>query len=441
MIINNVIEVLYVSSYKKDSIFSLSLQLYNIKTYNMDFISLFNKLGINDLPFGNFLNSLISLLVVGVLGWISFLFAKKFLAHIILKIAGQTSTDWDNLIFDKKFFRRLGYLISAIVIKIGLSSLDSTFMPIIQKLISVWITFSIVLLFSSILDGINRIWQTYPISKEKPLKIFIQVLMIFVWCVAFIIVISIFTGKSLLILLGGLTAFAAVLILVFQDSILGFVAGIQLSANNMVRIGDWIVMPSRGADGDVLEINLTTVKVQNWDKTITTIPTHKLVSESFTNWRGMQESKGRRIKRSVNIDINTIHYLNKEEINKLMGSELLKIYLEKKLKELEEFNSKQNAKLDKRQLTNIGTFREYLESWLKQNPDIELDMTHMVRQLQPTATGVPIEVYCFSSKQEWVKYERVQADIFDHVFAVMGLFNLKAFQYSASSVIVEEYNI
>lgn len=403
----------------------------------MDFTSLFNSMGINSQGLIIFLNTILSILIIGIVGWIAYLVARKFLAHIVLKIAGQTSTDWDNLLFDKLFFRRLGILIAAIVIKIGLTSLDWEYMNIIQKLISTWITFASVFLFSSILDGINRIWETYPISKEKPLKIFTQVLMIFVWGVALIIVVSIFTGKSLIILLGGLTAFAAVLILVFQDSILGFVAGIQLSANNMVRIGDWIVMPNRGVDGDVLEINLTTVKVQNWDKTITTIPTHKLVSESFTNWRGMQESKGRRIKRSINIDINTIHYLSQQEIETLKESEFLNHYLDKKLSDIEKHNAKHNTPLDKRMLTNIGTFREYLESWLNNNPNLNLEMTHMVRQLQPTATGVPIEIYCFSAKQDWIEYERVQSDIFDHVFAVMKVFNLKPFQYSSNTIIAE----
>jgi len=403
----------------------------------MDFTSLFNSMGINSQGLIIFLNTIVSILIIGIVGWIAYLVARKFLAHIVLKIAGHTSTDWDNLLFDKLFFRRLGILIAAIVIKIGLTSLDWEYMNIIQKLISTWITFASVFLFSSILDGINRIWETYPISKEKPLKIFTQVLMIFVWGVALIIVVSIFTGKSLIILLGGLTAFAAVLILVFQDSILGFVAGIQLSANNMVRIGDWIVMPNRGVDGDVLEINLTTVKVQNWDKTITTIPTHKLVSESFTNWRGMQESKGRRIKRSINIDINTIHYLSQQEIETLKESEFLNHYLDKKLSDIEKHNAKHNTPLDKRMLTNIGTFREYLESWLNNNPNLNLEMTHMVRQLQPTATGVPIEIYCFSAKQDWIEYERVQSDIFDHVFAVMKVFNLKPFQYSSNTIIAE----
>ena len=254
--------------------------------------------------------------------------------------------------------------------------------------------------------------------------------MIFLYCAAVMIVISIYTGQSVVALLGGLAAFAAVLMLIFKDSILGLVAGVQLSANNMVRIGDWIQMPSSGADGDVIEINLITVKVQNWDKTITTIPTYKLVSDSFTNWRGMEESKGRRIKRSINIDIDTIHYLTDEEIDRLEQSDLLRDYMKNKVSELEKFNADRKNLLDERRMTNIGTFREYLEEWLERNPDINLDMTHMVRQLQPGPTGLPLEIYCFSARQKWVEYERVQADIFDHVFAVMELFGLRAFEFS-----------
>ena len=188
----------------------------------------------------------------------------------------------------------------------------------------------------------------------------------------------------------------------------------------------------------MLEINLTTVKVQNWDKTITTIPTYKLVSESFTNWRGMEESEGRRIKRSVNIDVNSIHYLTKGELEVLKKSVLLKGYIEGKVSDLEKFNANRENILDERRLTNIGTFREYLETWLSHNPDINLNMTHMVRQLQPTPTGLPLEIYCFSARQEWVRYEQVQSDIFDHVFAVMDMFNLRAFQYSGNVVSAED---
>lgn len=197
-------------------------------------------------------------------------------------------------------------------------------------------------------------------------------------------------------------------------------------------------MPSRGVDGEVTEIGLTTVKVQNWDKTITTVPTHKLVSESFTNWRGMEESGGRRIKRSVNIDVSSIHYLSDAELATLGSSQLLRRYMEKKLAELAEYNANRASDLDERRLTNIGTFREYMEQWIESNPDINQDMTHMVRQLQPGPTGLPLEIYCFSAKQRWIDYENVQSDLFDHVYAVMPLFNLRAFQYSGEVAAQEQ---
>lgn len=310
-------------------------------------------------------------------------------------------------------------------------------MTAVNKVLDIWIVVAIAMLLTSFMDGINRVYEKKASVKDKPVKIITQVIAVIVWCAVALIVISIFTKESITMLLGGLTAFAAVLMLVFQDPILGFVAGIQLSSNNMVRLGDWIVMPGRGADGEVTEIGLTTVKVQNWDKTITTIPTHKLVSESFTNWRGMEESGGRRIKRSINIDISSIHYLSEAQLEELTASELLHDYMVQKIAEIRAYNAANGTSgLDERRLTNIGTFREYLETWIDHNPNINRDMTHMVRQLQPGPTGMPLEIYCFSARQQWIDYENVQSDIFDHVYAVMPLFGLRAYQYSG--VMVQE---
>ena len=400
----------------------------------MDLTSLLNKIGIESEQWILFINETAVILIVGIIGYLAYIIAKKWLAKLVIKITGKTSYQWDNLMFTPKFFSRLGLLIAPITVLTALSTIGWMHTGILSKFTHVWLTITAVMMVSVIAEGANRIYESYPISKDKPIKVFVQIILIFLWCAAVMVIISIFTGKSVTILLGGLTAFAAVLMLIFQDSILGFVASIQLNANNMVSVGDWIVMPSRGVDGDVIEINLTTVKVQNWDKTITTIPTHKLVAESFTNWRGMDESGGRRIKRSISIDIATIHYLSSEEIESLRNSSLLKTYMEGKIKELEEFNTSRSANIDKRRLTNIGIFREYLESWIASNPNINQNMTHMVRQLQPGPTGVPLEIYCFSALQGWIDYERVQSDIFDHVFAVLDLFSLRAFQYSGSIV-------
>lgn len=373
----------------------------------------------------------VTLLIVALLGWIAYIIAKKWLAKLVMKIAGKTEAKWDDLLFDQRFFNRLGQLIAAIVIAIALSTIEAKSMLVINKFLYSWIVIASMFLVSSVLDGGVRIYNTYEFSKDRPISVFVQVIKIFLWCAVLLILVSIFTGKSVMALLAGLAAATAVLMLIFQDSILGFVAGIQLSANNMVRVGDWIVMPGRNLDGDVLEINLTTVKVQNFDKTITTVPTHKLVTESFTNWRGMQDSGGRRIKRSVNIDVNSIRELNEEDIERLRNSDLLRDYMKDKKNEITEFNIERDE-LDRRRLTNIGTFRRYFQSWLRNNPNINQEMNCMVRQLQPGPTGLPLEVYCFTATTAWLVYEDIQSDVFDHLYSVLELFGLEAFQYSGT---------
>ena len=372
-----------------------------------------------------------------IFGYISYFLVNKPIAIVALKIIKITRFKWDDLLFDRKTFNRLALFVFPLVSKFFLTGLEWKYTAAATKILDVWMIFAFVAIISAFLYGLDNVYMSYSKYRNKPIKVFIQVVEIFLYCGAIIVIIGIFTDKDVSTLLAGLTAFAAVLMLIFKDSILGLVAGVQLSANDMVRLGDWISMPSSGADGDVTEIGLTTVKVQNFDKTITTIPTYKLVSESFTNWRGMEESKGRRIKRSINVDVSSIHYLTEEEISTLRESSLLNSYMQNKLEELDEFNASRN-RLDARKLTNVGTFREYLESWLASNPNINQEMTHMVRQLQPTPTGLPIEIYCFSARQRWIDYENVQSDLFDHVFAVMELFNLKAFQFSTNSIPVSK---
>ena len=292
-----------------------------------------------------------------------------------------------------------------------------------------WILVVAGFVIVAVLDAINRIYDSYPIAKDRPIRVFVQVIKIFVISAIIITIVSEFIGESPRNLLVGLGAFAAGLMLIFKDAILGFVAGVQLLANQMVRIGDWIVMPSNNANGTVLEINLYTVKVQNWDMTITTIPTYQLVSDSFTNWRGMEEAAGRRIMRYINIDMLSVHFLSDEEIDTLRKSIVLKGYIEDMLPKLNEQNEGKSDVLDERRLTNLGVFRQYAVRKLETNPDLNMNMTYMVRQLQPTATGIPLEIYCFSRKQEWVAYEKVQSDIFDHLLAVIPYFNLRIYQY------------
>ncbi len=403
----------------------------------MNLNSLLERFGLQEGRLTETVNILFTMLVVSLIGWVAYVAAKKLLPRLVRRIAGTTRHQWSEWLLDQRFFNRLALLFMPIVLRAGLSPIQWKHMPTINRLLDIWIVVASALLASAFLGGINRVYEKMANVRDKPVKIITQVIAVVIWCAVVLIIISIFTHESLAVLLGGLTAFAAVLMLVFQDPILGFVAGIQLSSNNMVRLGDWIVMPSRGVDGEVREIGLTTVKVQNWDKTITTIPTHKLVSESFTNWRGMEESGGRRIKRSVNIDVASIHYLSDEELATLGASQLLHRYMEKKLAVLASYNANRASDLDERRLTNIGTFREYMEQWIENNPDIHQGMTHMVRQLQPGPTGLPIEIYCFSARQSWIDYENVQSDLFDHIYAVMPLFNLRAFQYSGEMAVPE----
>lgn len=400
----------------------------------MDINGILNKIGVESESMISLIRVVAMFIIVGLIAWLVVVIAKRWLPKLIGRLTLRTKAKWDDYLFDQKFFNSLGGLLVPIVIYIGLSSLEWSGMATVNRLIWVCIVITGTVMLSALLDGITRVFENHASLKDKPIRVFIQIIKIFLWCAVVMVIVSIFSGKSLLVLLGGLTAFAAVLMLIFQDTILGFVAGMQLGSNRMIRVGDWIEMPNGGADGDVIEIGLTTVKVQNWDKTITTIPTHKLVAESFINWRGMQDSGGRRIKRSVNIDVNSIRYLSPEDFKELKNSRMLKDYIGKKIAELTEFNSNRESHLDERRLTNIGTFREYLEVWLANNPDINRDMTHMVRQLQPGPTGLPLEIYCFTATTAWISYENIQSDIFDHVFAIMPLFGLRAFQYSGTVI-------
>ncbi len=375
-------------------------------------------------------NTLGEFVVVVLIALLVTLILRKWLSLLIWKLMQKKPGSWHEVFYRQRFFSKLSYLVAPVACYILLSKFTHwDYADILRRLLDIWLVIVCMVILFSLLEIINRIYDSYPVAKNRPITVFIQVFKVFIYTVAAIVIISILVNKSPEHLLVGVGAFAAVLLLVFRDSILGFVAGVQLIANKMVHIGDWIVMPSNHANGTVLEINLYTVKVQNWDMTISTIPTYQMVSQSFINWRGMQESAGRRIERYVNIDLSTVHFLSGEEIEMFRNSSFLREYIGQMNEVLGNYNKDKNNPIDERQLTNLGIFRQYMEVWLDANPDINKNMTHMVRQLQPTATGVPIEIYCFSLKQEWVSYEKVQSDIFDHVFAVIPHFNLKVFQY------------
>jgi miniconductance mechanosensitive channel len=302
----------------------------------------------------------------------------------------------------------------------------------LENLTQVYMVLVVLLVIDAVLNALHEIYLNLPISRGRHIKGFVQVVKIIFYFIAVIMIISIFSGATPKVLLAGLGTMAAVLILVFRDTILGFVASIQLSANKMVNVGDWIAMPKYNADGDVIDISLTTVKVQNWDKTIATIPTYALVSESFNNWKGMEESGGRRIKRSINIDMKSVKFLDEEQIEKFSKFYVLKEYITKKKKEIKEYNESLNLDIQTvtngRRMTNLGTFRVYLENYLHNHPKIHQEMTFLVRHLQPSETGIPLEIYVFSKDQAWANYEALQADIFDHILAIMPEFELRVFQ-------------
>ena len=363
-------------------------------------------------------------------------YALKFIVlGIVRKIVRRSNTTWDDAFYNNKVFNKALLLVPGIMLAASIPLTLSEFPNWLDRLLlftQIYIVAVIISLLNSFLNSIYDIYQNFEVSKSKPIKGYLQVVKIVLFLIGSVFVISMLIGQSPVYLLTGLGAFSAVLLLIFRDPILGLVGGIQMSVNDMVRPGDWIVMDKSGADGVVTDISLTTVKVQNWDKTITTIPTYSLVSESFVNWRGMEESGGRRIKRSINIDMNSVRFTSPEQLEKLKKIKLVSKYLNEKEKELATYNEKNKIDdevlVNGRRQTNLGVFRAYITAFLKSNPNISQDMTFLVRQLQPGPSGIPIEIYVFSKVQAWAKYEDIQSDIFDHLLATIPEFGLQVFQ-------------
>lgn len=346
----------------------------------------------------------------------------------------NTKTDWDDILIECRVFHRLSYMAPPLMVFILAPAAFETPTTIlwVRRLADVYGMTALVLTTYAALNAANRIYQQFEVAQRIPILGYLQVVKILLSIGAAILAISILMDQSPLILLTGLGAMTAVLLLVFKDTILGLVAGIQLIGNDMVRPGDWIEMPKFGADGDVMEITLNTVKVQNFDKTITTIPTYALIADSFRNWRGMSESGGRRIKRAVRIDVSSVKFCTPEMIEEFKKYTVLRGYIQRKEQELAEHNKARglddSAPVNGRRMTNLGTFRQYMAGYLRAHPMIHDGMTLLVRQLQPTETGIPLEIYVFSADKNWINYEAIQADIFDHVFAVLPYFELRAFQ-------------
>lgn len=361
----------------------------------------------------------------------SWLAARFILTRVVGIYVKRSKSKWDDILLERRLFSRTANLAPAIILNLSASAFTSI-QVWIQRLASSYIVLVTLLIIFSLLDGFDEIYRTFEISKEKPIKGILQVLKIILSVMGIIIIISIFVDQSPWGLLSGIGVFSAVLMLIFQNSILGFVAGIQLSANDMVRVGDWIEMPKYNADGDVIDITLHTVKVRNWDKTITMIPSHAMVSDSFKNWRGMRESGGRRIKRAIYIDMNSIKFCTEEMLERFEQFHYLTDYINRKRIEIDEYNKALNVNPEQlvngRRMTNVGTFRAYVQEYLNNLPTLNKGMITMVRQLAPTEHGLPIEIYCFTASTQWTDYETVQADIFDHILAVIPQFDLRIYQ-------------
>lgn len=382
-----------------------------------------------------------ALLTAALLG---FWLARAVLVRAAHVVARKTTHTWDDALIEHRVFSRLAQLVPGFIIYTGIdlaAGIESTLEDFILKLTSAYMVLVVTFAITAALNAANSIYEASPLSRERPLKGFVQLLQLVVIIIGLLLALASLVDRSPLILLSGFGAMTAVLLLVFKDTILSFVASIQLAVQDMVRVGDWIEVPQFGADGDVIDVELHTIKIQNWDKTITTVPTHRLISDSFKNWRGMSQSGGRRIKRSLSLDASSIRCLAGEEVEHFRSFLLLKEYVEGKQRDLDSYNRQLSADYsgiadndaNLRRLTNIGTFRAYIYNYLRHREDIHKGMTLLVRQLPSSPQGVPIELYCFTNTTDWGQYEGIQGDIFDHLLAIVGEFGLRLYQQPAGA--------
>lgn len=380
--------------------------------------------------------TLISVCVLLIAAWISNWVVKRILVRGIYRALRASPIGNDKTLLDSRVTARFANVVPALVISIGVTfvpGLPEPVVLVVRNVCSAIVVLVIALAISGVLDLANKLYQRREDAYRRPVKGYIQVVQIALYVLAVILIIAVLIDRSPLILLSGLGAMAAVLILVFQDTLLSLVASVQISSNDIVRVGDWVEMPGLNADGDVIDIALHTVKIQNWDKTITNIPTKRFISDPFKNWRGMRESGGRRIKRALLLDQTSVHFLNDKEIKKLHRFQLIDEYLSEKQDEITKWNEELKAHnsdaINARRITNIGTFRIYVERYLRKHKLLNQNMTMMVRQLAMTSDGLPLEVYCFTSTTVWLEYEGIQSDIFDHLLAILPEFGLRVFQH------------
>lgn len=375
---------------------------------------------------------LLVLLIAFVADWV----CRKLLLRLVARLVKKTKVTWDDILFDQKVMIHLSRVVAPLIITwlipVAFAESSSKVLDLLLRLCNVYILITLLNLINSLLKAIYLVYSEKEQLRNRPLKGLLQTGQVVVWFIGAIVALAILIGRDPLALLAGLGASAAILMLVFKDSIMGVVSGVQLSANDMLKVGDWITMPKYGADGSVIEVTLNTVKVQNWDKTITTIPPYALVSDSFQNWRGMRESGGRRVKRSINIDMTSVCFCTPEMLDKYRKIALLSDYIKTTEQVVAAYNKAHNIDnsilVNGRRQTNLGVFRAYLTAYLKHLPTINQQLTCMVRHLQPTDRGIPIELYFFTDTVDWIPYESIQADVFDHLLAIVPEFGLRVFQ-------------
>jgi miniconductance mechanosensitive channel len=383
------------------------------------------------LPQNPLLHSLAILGVLAVISLLAFYITEKIILTLLTRMFRKTSTDLDDILVNRNVFNRLAYLVPALIFY-NFAYAAPQFTVIIQRASLSLMALSGLLVINAFLSALSDIYEKTKYSERMHIKSYIQITKLIVNILGVVVIVAILIDKNVAWLLSGLGAMTAVLLLIFKDTILSLVASLQISSNDLFKIGDWIEAPQFGADGDVIDIALHAVKIQNWDKTISIIPTHKLIDSAFRNWRGMSESGGRRIKRSLFIDMNSIQLCTEELLEKFTHFELLNDYIEQKTKEVADHNKSNSINtaelINGRRLTNVGTFRAYIEAYLRNNSKIHPEMTFLIRQLEPTARGLPIQIYVFTNDTDWVRYEGIQADIFDHLLAIIPEFRLKVFQ-------------
>lgn len=386
-------------------------------------------------PTASFIGIGATIILILLLAYGSFWITKRYMVHVIEIIFQRSKNTWDDALVKHGFVRRLSLLMPIIVVYMSADLMlpgQAMTSELFKRLAMVFFVFAGVWMLDAVLLAVREIYNKSDVSFGRPIRGYLDGIKIIAYVMAGIFIVSILTGKSpwgILSILGG---FTVVLMLVFKDTILGFVASIELSGHDMVRVGDWIEMPKYGADGDVIDVTIHTVKVRNWDKTITTIPTYSLVSDAFKNWRGMSESGGRRIKRALHIDMRSIKFCTDEMLERFRKFDLIKNYIREKQDEIARYNQEHATHpellINGRRQTNIGVFRAYIIAYLRNHPKIHQRMTFLVRHLEPTQYGLPVQIYVFSNDQVWANYEAIQADIFDHLLAAIPEFDLRVFQ-------------